>query len=372
MNNQQEQLLEGEELLTEQQVATLQNKCSSCGAGMIFDIESGNLKCRHCNTMQEFQDEERVQRRQITNDLINSHEKWTEGKVFRCDNCGAQEVLDHKEIARKCSFCGSAKIMAIDELPGIKPDSVIPFQLTEQTAVQRFKKWIKSRWLAPRHFKQADIRERMNKIYTPCWSFSALTQNLYRGTLGRTVTHTTRGPNGTTQTHTSIRWFRVQGQINQGYQDHFIQSGQRISARSFNGLKPFNLQQVRVYRQEYLSGIIAEHYTKTLEACFQEFSNFVKQDIRRMIVRRHRADHVQFLDIKTNFMERKFNYILLPIYISNFNYKGNLFNFYINGATGKVVGRNPKSKLKIWGIVLGSIAIVAGVGAALWFSGVLG
>ena len=367
MNNQEFQMQEGEEVLTEQQVQTLQNKCSACGAGMVFDIETGNLKCGHCGNMQELQDNEVVQRRQITNDLINSHEKWTEGKVFACSNCGAKEVLDNKEIARKCSFCGSAKIASIDELPGIKPDSVIPFQITEQTAQARFRKWIKSRWLAPSTFKRSDVKERMNKIYTPCWSFTAMTQNLYRGTLGRTVTIQTR--NGT---RTSVRWFRVNGQINQAYTDHFIQGGQRISSRSFNGLKPFNLQLIRVYRQEFLSGIIAEHYTKTLEACFNEFSNFVKQDIRRRIIRKHMADQVQHLDIRTSFLERKFNYVLLPIYISNYNYKGKLYNFYINGASGKVVGRYPRSAIRILGIVLGTILIVGGIAAGLWFGGILG
>ncbi|MCL2846231.1 MAG: hypothetical protein FWE38_00910 [Firmicutes bacterium] len=353
-----------EENMTEQEVQaqTAQNKCPSCGANMSFDIETGGLKCRHCNTTKAFDDTERVQRRQITNEILGTHSQWREGKVFRCSNCGAQEVLTERSLATKCAFCGSAQVLESDELPGIQPDSVIPFQITEQSAVERFRKWLKSRWFTPNAFKRYDIREQMSKLYTPCWSFSARTENQYQGTVGRTIT-TSHSRNGRVQTQTRIQWFRVRGQINHNYTDYFIQSGDRIASRNFNALKPFDLRQVKVYRQEFLSGIIAEHYTKNLEQCFNEFSNFVKRDMRTRIMRKHGADHVQHLDIRTRFHDRRFNYILLPVYINNYRYKEKTYNFFINGATGKVVGRYPRSRVKIALLVLGGLAVL---GLAIW------
>lgn len=359
--------MEQEIELTEQQVAINQNKCSGCGANMVFDIESGGLKCRHCGSKQEFNDTESVERRRLCDELLRTHKPWTDGKVFQCSNCGAKEVLEIKSIARKCAFCGSAQIIEINELPGIQPDSVIPFQVTEAAATERFRKWIRARWMAPAAFRRSsDMREHMNKLYTPCWSFSARTTNQYSGTVGRTVHTQVRTRNGV-QTRSHVRWFRVSGMIGADYNDHMYQSGDRINSRNFNGLKPFDLKQLRVYRQEYLSGIIAEHYSRTLEQCFNEFSNFVRRDVQNRIIRKHRADTVSHMDIQTTFNDRRFNYVLLPIYISHYTYKGKLFNFFINGATGKVVGRYPRSKWKIFGIVLGVLAVVAGAGVAVYF-----
>jgi len=71
------------------------------------------------------------------------------------------------------------------------------------------------------------------------------------------------------------------------------------------------------------------------------------------------------------FHDRRFNYVLLPLFISNYTYREKLFNFYINGATGRIAGRYPKSAAKIFGIILFGIALVAGVGAALWFGGII-
>jgi hypothetical protein len=53
---------------------------------------------------------------------------------------------------------------------------------------------------------------------------------------------------------------------------------------------------------------------------------------------------------------------MLPVYIGNFKYKSKLYNFYVNGSTGKVHGKTPKSFWKIFSVVLVSIAVAVGVG----------
>jgi len=364
--NQTDNSTETELTQAEVSAQTRETKCTSCGAGMAFDIETGGLKCKHCGTTTEFNDTERVQRRQITNEVLGQHSKWTEARVFQCSNCGAKEVMEKKSMTVSCAFCGSNNVVASEELPGVQPDAVIPFSITEQTAVTRFKKWIRGKFFAPNAFRKGDVQKQMNKMYTPCWSFSARTENMYQGTVGRTVFRTVHTRNGT-QTRSEIQWFRIHGVQWHDYKDYFYQSGERISPKNFNALKPFDLNTVRVYRQEFLSGIIAEHYTKSLETCFAEFSTFVKRDMRGRILRKHGAQHVQFLDIRTTFHDRRFNYVLLPLYISNYRFKEKLFNFYINGATGKIVGAYPKSAAKISLLVGGVIAAVVAGLAVLYF-----
>ena len=56
-----------------------------------------------------------------------------------------------------------------------------------------------------------------------------------------------------------------------------------------------------------------------------------------------------------------YKYVMLPIYVGNFNYRKKLYNFYVNGETGKVVGKTPKSPLRILFAVLCGLAVIVGV-----------
>jgi DNA-directed RNA polymerase subunit RPC12/RpoP len=344
---------------TERELNTTTNQCPNCGGELQFDPESGELKCERCGTIKDIEDDPNVVRRALTDDVLTSRDNWKEGAVFRCENCGAKSVLDRKALANNCPFCGSSHIVGLDDLAGIKPDSVIPFQITKNTAWEKFRKWIGGKLFAPRSVKQQDTSGQFNPLYSSSWNFGAQTYNTYNGTLGRTLT-TTRHINGRTQTSTTVRWFRVSGAIDQTYADFSVQSGDRIPAPMFGKIKPFNLAMLKVYKQEYLSGIIAEHYTRSLDVCFKDFEAFVRRDLQHRIMSKHGADRVSSLAININYNDRRFNYILLPIYIASFSYKDKLYNIYVNGATGKVAGKYPKSPIKIFFAVLLGLALIGG------------
>ena len=346
-----------EEHLIEKEVESVSNKCESCGAELSFDISSGNLKCEHCGSIKVIETDNSVQRREISNEVLGKHPEWSEGTVHKCDNCGAKEVLNKNDISKICAFCGSGNIVKQAELAGIQPDSVIPFQINKDRAGAKFEEWMKKRWFAPSLFKHSDIRQNMNAVYCPTWSFSSRTESSYDGTLGKRQTR--RNSQGNYETF--IRYYRVNGNIAQDYFDYCVQSGSKISSSMFNKIKPFNLNLVKVYKQEYLSGIVAEHYSRNLETCFNDFTSFVKKDLRARIIRRHNADIVQTLNINVNYRDKRFNYILLPVYICNYKYGNKNYNFYVNGVDGKIVGGYPKSKKKIFFAVLGGILLVGGL-----------
>ena len=347
-----------EDFSNEKEAESANINCASCGAMLNYDIASGNLKCDHCGSIQVIEADNAVQRREISSEVLGTRAEWKDGTVHRCDNCGAKEVLNKNDISKICAFCGSGNIILQSELAGIQPDSVIPFQINQDKAEIKFKEWMKKRWFAPSAFKHADIRQHMNAVYCPNWSFSAKTESTYNGTLGRRQTRT----NSRGQFETYIRYYRVNGSISQDYFDYCVQSGTKISPAVFNKIKPFNMKLLKVYRQEYLSGIIAEHYSRNLETCFDDFTKYVKSDLRQRIIRRHNADVVQSMNINVNYRDKKFNYVLLPIYICNYMYNKKNYNFYVNGVDGKVVGSYPKSKIKIFfAILLGGALIIGGL-----------
>ena len=338
-------------------------KCPNCGALLKYDIASGNLKCEHCAHTQPIAADVAVARRELNADIMQKRESWADTRVYKCQNCGAKAVIDPKKINQTCVFCGSSNVVITNEIAGIKPDSIIPFQISPTQIEPIFKTWLKHRKFAPRMFKTEDIRESVMQTYCPVWCFCANTNTAYNGTVGRheTYTKTTRGSDGKMYSHTETRtvWFNIAGTIYRQYTDFLIQSSDKISAQNFNKLKPFDLSLVKPYRAEFLMGLNAQHYTRDLETCFNDFGAFVRGDVRREIIHKHNADVVKFLDMKTAYTDKKFNYTLLPLFIAHYKYKKKVYNFFINGISGKLVGKSP---LSLWKILFTSLFAGALVG----------
>ena len=54
-----------------------------------------------------------------------------------------------------------------------------------------------------------------------------------------------------------------------------------------------------------------------------------------------------------------YKYILVPVWISSFMYKGKNYQFVVNGQTGKVGGKAPISALRVAIAILAGIALLA-------------
>ena len=146
---------------------SLHYKCPSCGAALTFDPEKQALVCEHCGTEQKIEFDSDVKERSF--EELFSAEGWKgDVKVIQCQNCGAREVLQKNQISATCPFCGSASVVEKDEMPGVKPDTVIPFKIDEEVAKKSCIKWLKGRFFSPSfvrtpqvHTKQAPTPQPM-------------------------------------------------------------------------------------------------------------------------------------------------------------------------------------------------------------------
>ena len=67
-------------------------------------------------------------------------------------------------------------------------------------------------------------------------------------------------------------------------------------------------------------------------------------------------------------MKTDWRYALLPVWFMTYKYNGKLYEFAVNGQSGKLVGKTPLSvkKLVIFGVILCIvIALITGLGGAL-------
>ena len=109
-----------------------------------------------------------------------------------------------------------------------------------------------------------------------------------------------------------------------------------------------------------VAGFVAERYSIGLKEGWESAQQSIQWQLRSDIssyVRRHwnadRTDSVRFSTIYSNIT---YKYLLVPTWISSFKYKDKVYQFAVNGQTGKVGGKAPVS---VWRVLF---AIAMGIG----------
>lgn len=334
-----------------------QEKCSACGAPLIFDPATQKLKCEHCNSFYDINKDESAE---IELDfLLDNHKKWKdETRVFSCDSCGAEIVFDKDEFSTICPFCSSPSVTLLEYIDGIRPNAVVPFEIAPAQARERYAAWVKKHIFAPNQFRRTHQVESFHGFYSPSWTYDTHTFSTYTGVVGDYY-YVTVGSGKNRRTERRIRYRNVSGSHSSFFDDININSGKKLDDYYFKKLQPFPTGKSAKYSRKFLSGYSAEHYSKPLSAGWTEALRIINEKIRTQIRNSLHCDVVQSLNIYTQYNDKTFKYVLLPIYVVSHMFKKKNFLTFINGATGKVAGKAPVSAIKLIAFIFGLLAGVA-------------
>lgn len=341
------------------QTDTAVMKCPSCGANMIYEAESGMLYCEHCGTRQEIAADGSEE--QAFEKLLAEDNGWAgESHVFLCRNCGAREVLDKNEIAKECPFCGTTNIVQSEELPGLRPNAVVPFRISNEAAASGVRKWINKRIFSPGKFRRSAKPEKIKAVYMPSFTFDSRTESYYTAKLGKYY-YVTRYRNGRSVNERRIRYFYVSGVHNSAFDDVLVQASEAIDRKSLNKLEPFDTENSREYKQEYLSGFTATQNTKSGPQCWEEAKEIIGARLQSEILSKYTYDEIAFFNVKTQYFDMTYKYVLIPVYVGHCNWRAKLYNFFVNGFNGKVYGKAPISPLKVGALTVVIIGALVGL-----------
>lgn len=349
--------------LDAQTVSTIEEtdkKCPSCGGVMDFDPATGGLSCPYCGHTEEIPamdtgSESAEELALEEADKVSNCDWGVSKKTVICKACGAESVYDALEISAVCPFCGSNQVMEAADKDTMAPGGVVPFQISDKQASDLFKSWIRHRWFCPKLAKESAKAKNFKGIYLPFWTFDALTQSVYRGEFGRDkVKHK---PDGKTQVETT--WHSVRGNHEEFFDDELICAATSHNQSMIMGLEPYNTADNKAYRPEYVAGFAAERYAIGIKEAWQMAKESIKYKLRgnieRRIIRENKADRVRNLQVDSSFSKLTYKYLLLPVWISSYKYKEKVYQFMVNGQTGKVSGKTPISVPKV---VITAVAVV--------------
>ena len=355
-----------DKLYTDEKLGTTTYKCPNCGGDAEFDPKEQAMRCLYCDSVCQIDDNGTVTENDLS-ELLKDAKVWDEAEVYQCQSCGAKEIIDKQEVALVCPFCGTNNVIKTEELPGLKPHGVVPFKLDNAKAETIATNWAKRKYYAPRDFKKSVKAENIHGIYNPVFTFDADTQNTYEGRLGKHYT-TTSYVNGRPVHRTNTRYFSIKGSLDVKFDDFIVQASSNMSLDNIRAIEPFKTNDAPKYKPDYLRGYSASTYNKSGSACWDECKKLMSARIEKKILSKYDYDVKSYLNVKTAFLKQKYKYVLVPVYVGHYKYKNKLYNFFINGESGRITGKTPVSGWKVFFTVLFCIAIVVGIALLSYFT----
>lgn len=354
--------------------------CKHCGSQMIYDPGKGTLVCSYCKG-EEAIASPTVEAQEYSfypNENRYEAPHWETRGTQRlvCPSCGAETLMNMAAMTAKCPFCGAHYVAGLDEKEReeiISPETMMPFRVPEADARQSFRTWVKKKKMAPRAFRRSDLQSELTGVYVPYWTFDAFLTTTYRGEGGiRRTEHYTVVRDGKTEhrTRTVTDWFPIWGDHQLSFDDYPCPATRKIDRKMLDKVGPFELKMLNVYNPAFLAGFLAERYSVGLAEGFDAVRRRMESEMESAICAKvsRRYDTYRFMHYDHHFETVHFKHILLPVWLSSYTYGNKIYQFLVNGETGKVAGRAPVSFWKVAAIVLGSLAAVAALVLWAYFS----
>ncbi|MBN8702871.1 MAG: hypothetical protein J0M08_07385 [Bacteroidetes bacterium] len=343
-------------------------KCKGCGSALTYNIKSGELKCIHCGTTNSIRSEneaviihENDYEKFISENEIPSNLKQ-KVHVVKCNSCGASTDLKPNVTADNCAFCGSPIVINnATDCEIIKPSYLLPFKIESSEASVRFKKWLKGKIFAPSGIVELAQKKQLQGIYIPYWTFDSHTKTNYTGQKGinRTVFYTTTENGKTVQrSRTVTDWYPCSGYVENLFDDTLVVASTSLPVGYANNLEPWDLQNLVVYDEKYISGFKSEQYQIDLKSGFENGKAKMKVAIESTVRSDIGGDSQRISTMDINYTDIKFKHLLLPIWISGYRYNNKLYTFLVNGRTGEVQGDYPLSIIKVTLAVIFFITLI--------------
>ena len=280
-------------------------KCPNCGGTLTYDAKSGEMFCTLCGKHKSITEspfrKETVESIPYEPNVTQPTTGWGEKiKLLTCANCGAEVIHGATQISGSCPFCGSANISAAAETDGIMaPNGILPFAIDEKKATVS-------------HYElDVGFLDDENRIY-------------YR---------------------------KCKGYYRKKFDEVPVCASSKVLNSQIDELKNFNFYSTVPYTPEYMAGYYAERYSTTLNYGWESAQENIEKKLKGEIEADERAYQkgsvsCHNLNFTTEYSDIKYRYIIAPVYLASFTFRGKKYDVAINGKTGEIAC-NPPSTLWI-------------------------
>jgi hypothetical protein len=344
--------------------------CPACGADAHWNPARQALVCAYCGTVSPA--EIRADGQILEHDLVkalrgipNSRRGWEAEKVsVRCRSCNAISVFDPQRVAQRCDFCGSAQLVKYEDVKEtFRPESVLPFKISETQVREKIRRWYGSRWFAPNKLGGAALTDRVHGVYLPYWTFDAQVYAEWTAESGyyyyETEYYTDQQGKQQSRQVQRIRWESSAGELEHFFDDELVAASAGVNHTRLHAIEPFPLENLEPYNAGYVAGWVVERYQIDLVAAAQRSREVMEEKLYGMCAAQVPGDTHRNLEVDADYSKQTFKHIILPIWLLSYSYGARKFQVVINGCTGEIAGDYPKSWIKITLTILTVVIVIA-------------
>ncbi len=354
----------------------LEYKCPNCGGKVVFDSSTQKMKCSYCSTTYD------VDTLKAYDDVLkNDHAdqiQWdaqpsatwdsseTEGmNVYSCASCGGEIVADANTGATACPFCGNPVVIVGQFSGDLRPDYVIPFKLDKKTAKAALSEHFKKKPLLPKLFKDENHIDEIKGVYIPFWIFNADVSADIRYRASRI-----RAWSDSKYDYTETSFYSVLRSGELAFSAVPVDASSRIANDMMESIEPFDINEAVDFQTAYLSGYLADRYDVTADQSIEHANERIKKSTEAALSSTvHGFSSVVTEHSRISVKNGNIKYVLYPVWLLNTSWKGQKFEFAMNGQTGKFVGNLPVDKgLYARNFFFFASGIAAFIYAAMWLS----
>ncbi|MBQ4534235.1 MAG: hypothetical protein IJA18_03455, partial [Ruminococcus sp.] len=332
-----------------------------------FDPESQKLSCEFC--LSSFTEDELKKINEAYGETTpteaeiqtqNEFEEHT--NLYHCASCGAQIMCDDQQTALFCYYCHNPVILSGKLTGEYKPGKIIAFKFNKDRALDTFRKWVQKRHFVPDDFRSEQQLDKVTGLYVPFWVADCDVKADFTA-IGKTVRSWTSG----SYRYTETKEYNVVRRGNIIVNGIPADGESKIEDLLMESIEPFNYDELQPFSMTYLTGFFADKYDVDKVQVFPRVKSRASQAGKKVV--RDSIGSYSSLAVSSeqyNILKTDWEYMMLPVWFMTYNYNNKIYEFAINGQTGKLAGTPPldKAKLRMFCTALG-----IGITAAIYLLG---
>src|SRR4051794_27002692 len=274
-------------------VALEKYPCPACGAQAEWNPGKQKLVCPFCGTESPY--DVKPTGEIVELDLVRALREmpdelrgWqAERRTVQCRSCKAVSVFDPERVGQRCEFCGSPELVDYEEIKApIRPQSLLPFKITEAAVREQIRRWYASKWLAPGSLRSRALVDTVKGIYIPYWTFDAEVDCPWEADAGHYyyTTESYRDNKGNVRTRQvqHVRWEPASGVVHHFFDDEPVPGTRGVSRTLLRQVEPYPTRELLAYDTSYLSGFVVEHYQVVLFEAAQESEASMREKLQAL------------------------------------------------------------------------------------------
>jgi predicted nucleic acid-binding Zn-ribbon protein len=257
-----------------------------------------------------------------------------------CPACGARFYGGKDAVAGGCPYCGGALTAEERAAESPQPDYIIPFKRSKEEAMSALGAFCAGKKLLPDSFVAENQVTSARGVYVPFRLFDAKAGA--RMCLNAVKIFGIR----TSVLHIGYDLIR---EADCEFKNVPASASEKMPHDYMDTIEPFNYSEMMKFNTSFLDVYLAEMFDADAERGKRRFEGKAKETVETEFRKSaYGYRKVTCEDANFDFKEGERSTALFPVWALNAEFEGDNYLFAVNGQTGRIAGKLPVDRAKVW------------------------